>query len=188
MPRETFAMARPLLPPAASMLLVVSAAIFSLIASVTYLGGAVAELAVTAPQDAASSGPNFIASIEPLPAGSISAIVPLSAPAKGEPVAAATPPVAAVTEATAAVVDIETAVAATAAVEQVAAPVDPQRPRMIATSGVNVRDRPSSKSIVIGTLRGGASVEVLGNNRGWIHVSDGSRTGWVYERYLRPAN
>lgn len=182
-------MARPLLPPAASMLLVVSAAIFSLMASVTYLGGAVAELAVTAPQDAASSGPNFIASIEPLPAGSISAIVPLSAPAKGEPVAAAaTPPVAAVTEAPAAAVDTETAVAATAAVEQVAAPVDPQRPRMVATSGVNVRDRPSSKSIVIGTLRGGASVEVLGNNRGWIHVSDGSRTGWVYERYLRPAN
>ena len=172
------------LPPAASMMLVVGAAILSIFGSVSYLSGAVSAAADGASRSASSAGPNFIANLEPLPSGSISAVVPLASP----PSSPAQPAAAAVTETAPAPAAEPASVVATTTPKAVATPVAPARDRMIVTSGVNVRDRPSSKSNVLGTFRAGTLVAVLDTNRGWIQVSDGTQTGWVYERFLRPSN
>ena len=59
---------------------------------------------------------------------------------------------------------------------------------VMATSAVNVRDRPSNSSRVIGTVRGGARLAVIGEHQGWLQVSGEGRSGWIYGRFLRPAN
>lgn len=180
-------MLRTLLPPAAGWLVILGAALVSLAGSLNYLGGSVYALIGTAASAKAPGGPDFVASVEPLPSGSVSAVVPLplqthSVPANmvaGDPLAAAPAP-----DETAAQELIASA-APVSALDTVSV----TQSRMVATISVNVRDRPSNDSSVIGTLQGGGAVAVLGTHQGWMQIADGSGlSGWVYGRYLRPVN
>jgi hypothetical protein len=174
---------RTLLPPFAGWTIVLGGALLTIAGSLSYLGGNVYALIATSASGAAAGGPDFVAGVEALPSGSISAIVPL--PAQDQP---SSPVAAASTAAVPAAVDTvppETPASAAPALEVAAT----GGTRMVATISVNVRDRPSNDSRVIGTLRDGASVAVLGSQQGWMQIADGTgQSGWVYGRYLRPAN
>jgi uncharacterized protein YgiM (DUF1202 family) len=176
-------MDRSLLPPVAGWMLVIVAAGASLAGSFGYLGSTMHALVARAEQPAAArSAPDFVTNVEPLPTGSISAIEPLpasrtSSAMPAEPSLAPAPPSTS-PEMVANAVPPEVPVAAPS--------VPDNASRMVATIAVNVRDRPSNDSRVVGTLREGAVVAVVASRQGWLQVSDGSRTGWVYGRYLRP--
>ena len=183
----------------------IGAALLSLGASLNYLGRTAHEVAVAA-TGVDGRKPSFIDSLEPLPPGSINAIMPLPgqqrpAPPVTEATTAALPPPAA--EAARAVPAPTPAPAAeliAVATPQVATPqVEAAEPPpasaastagrvMLVTSGVNVRDRPSNNSRVIGTVPGGARVAVTAEQQGWFRVEGDGRSGWVYRRFLRPAN
>jgi hypothetical protein len=49
---------------------------------------------------------------------------------------------------------------------------------------VSLRDGPSGSSAIIGTLRPGMSLEVLGTNGGWVQVRSPAGTGWAWGTYL----
>jgi hypothetical protein len=49
---------------------------------------------------------------------------------------------------------------------------------------VSLRDAPSGGSAIIGTLRPGMPLEVLGTNQGWVQVRSSAGTGWAYGSYL----
>lgn len=53
-------------------------------------------------------------------------------------------------------------------------------------SDVFVRSGPSKTFGKVGTVRGGARVNVLGEDGGWMKVSFAGGSGWVYQRYLSP--
>ena len=184
-------MDRPLLPPLASLMLVTGASLAAIYVSISYVGGAVASLVAESSESSAAEAPQFVADVEPLPSGSVSAIVPIpAAPAEPEPVTPAadvTPPPAD-TSAQPAVIASATPETVVNATTEVETPADASGARMVATIAVNVRDRPSNNSNVIGTLPSGVSVAVLDDHQGWIRISDGGRTGWVYGRYLDPVN
>jgi uncharacterized protein YgiM (DUF1202 family) len=108
--------------------------------------------------------PRNVANLEPIPAGSITALAPMPK-AKELPAAMQA--------------SVETAVA--------------PPPTALAESykvvdGVNVRRDASSRSAVIGTLRPGETVRVVDSRRGWrlVEYKSGVR-GWVYGRYLTQA-
>jgi hypothetical protein len=49
---------------------------------------------------------------------------------------------------------------------------------------VSLRDGPSGGSSIIGTLRPGTPLEVLGTSNGWVQVRSSVGTGWAYGSYL----
>jgi hypothetical protein len=49
---------------------------------------------------------------------------------------------------------------------------------------VSLRDGPTGNSSVIGTLRPGMPLEVLGTNGGWVQVRSSAGTGWAWGSYL----
>jgi hypothetical protein len=51
-------------------------------------------------------------------------------------------------------------------------------------SAVSLRDGPSGGSSIIGTLRPGMPLEVLGTNGGWVQVRSSAGTGWAWGSYL----
>ncbi len=53
-------------------------------------------------------------------------------------------------------------------------------------SDVFIRSGPSKRYGQVGTLRGGARVNVTGEDGGWLKVSFSGGSGWVYQRYLSP--
>ncbi len=112
--------------------------------------------------------PHNVPSLDPIPAGSITALAPMPK--------IKSPPV--VTQAS-----FETA-ATPDAVPAEAALAD----RRKVVDGVNVRRDASSRSAVIGTLAPGESVRVVESRRGWrlVEYKSGIR-GWVYGRYLTQA-
>jgi len=59
--------------------------------------------------------------------------------------------------------------------------------RYVVRSDVFVRSGPSKTYGQIGTVRGGAQVNVTGEDGGWLKISFSGGSGWVYQRYLAPA-
>jgi uncharacterized protein YraI len=59
----------------------------------------------------------------------------------------------------------------------------------ISRTGANVRSGPSSSASQLATLPSGMELRVISREAGWVQIanSDGSETGWVYERLLEPA-
>ncbi len=107
--------------------------------------------------------PHNVPSLDPIPAGSITALAPMPK-TKTLPV---------VTQAS-----VETAVT----------PEDALGDRWKVVAGVNVRRDASSRSAVIGSLAPGETVRVVDSRRGWqlVEYKSGIR-GWVYGRYLTQA-
>lgn len=175
-------MDRAFLPSAAAFILVIGVSCLGIAGSIAYVGTGVWRLVEASAQSSASDGPDFVAGIEPVPAGSLSAIVPLPASS-----AATAPPA----QPAAPIQQVEpvgpSEVVASADPGTIVAPPTDSGDRMVATISVNVRDRPSNDSRVIGTLPSGAAVAILASHQGWMQISDGSRNGWVYGRYLRAA-
>jgi uncharacterized protein YgiM (DUF1202 family) len=103
--------------------------------------------------------PRYIANLEPIPAGSITALSPMP---KAKPLPA-------VMQATTRVAPAESLT----------------NDRWRVAAGVNVRRDASSRSAVIGSLPKGQTVRVIDSKRGWrlIEYKSGLR-GWVYGRYL----
>jgi uncharacterized protein YgiM (DUF1202 family) len=101
-----------------------------------------------------------IANLEPMPAGSITALAPM-------PTTKASP---AIVQAT-----TETVKPAESLLDD----------RWRVAAGLNVRRDASSRSAVIGTLAKGRTVRVIDSRRGWrlVEYESGLR-GWVYGRYL----
>jgi uncharacterized protein YgiM (DUF1202 family) len=58
----------------------------------------------------------------------------------------------------------------------------------IVRSDVFVRSGPSKSYGKLGTATGGTEVQVIGEHGGWLKVSFSGGTGWVYQRYLAPAD
>jgi uncharacterized protein YgiM (DUF1202 family) len=57
-----------------------------------------------------------------------------------------------------------------------------------AASAVNVRADPQNQSPKLFVLQQGENVELLSSNAGWIEVrTQSGQTGWVYSRFLSPA-
>jgi hypothetical protein len=108
--------------------------------------------------------PHNVPNLEPIPAGSITALAPMPK--------VKTPPV--VTQAS-----VETAVTPGS---------DALGDRWKVAEGVNVRRDASSRSAVIGTLPPGETVRVIDSRRGWrlVEYKSGIR-GWIYGRYLTQA-
>jgi hypothetical protein len=107
--------------------------------------------------------PRNVANLQPIPAGSITALAPMPKP-KALPAAAQ------------------------ASVETAVAPPTALADSFKVVEGVNVRRDASSRSAVIGTLRPGETVRVVESRRGWrlVEYKSGIR-GWVYGRYLTQA-
>ena len=65
---------------------------------------------------------------------------------------------------------------------------EPRKNEMPATTTpvhvVSLRAGPSGGDAIIGTLRPGTSLEVLGSANGWVQVRSSSGTGWAYGSYL----
>ena len=59
-------------------------------------------------------------------------------------------------------------------------------PTYLVRSDVFIRSGPSKNSGKVGTVQGGARVNVLGEDGGWMKVSFAGGSGWVYQRYLSP--
>lgn len=57
-------------------------------------------------------------------------------------------------------------------------------PIYLVSSDVFVRSGPSKNSGKVGTVQGGARVNVLGEDGGWMKISFAGGSGWVYQRYL----
>jgi uncharacterized protein YgiM (DUF1202 family) len=71
------------------------------------------------------------------------------------------------------------------------APVETAAPlsgdvRIVTAEALNIRDRPSSSSNVLGKLVAGDSVTVVGQERTWLEVqtADGT-TGWISGKFVR---
>lgn len=79
---------------------------------------------------------------------------------------------------------------AVAALSTTPTSADEQNPaRMIASSGLVVRSKPMKASAAVGTIAKGESVEVRSKQGGWLLVSGaGGQTGWIFGKYLRPAD
>jgi uncharacterized protein YgiM (DUF1202 family) len=60
----------------------------------------------------------------------------------------------------------------------------------VSRTGANVRSAPSTSASQLTTLPSGMELRVISREAGWVQVanSDGSQTGWVYERLLEPAD
>jgi uncharacterized protein YgiM (DUF1202 family) len=58
--------------------------------------------------------------------------------------------------------------------------------RIVTAEALNIRDRPSSSSNVLGKLIAGDSVTVIGQERTWLEVqtADG-KTGWISGKFVR---
>jgi uncharacterized protein YgiM (DUF1202 family) len=57
----------------------------------------------------------------------------------------------------------------------------------VVLSDVSMRSGPSKDHGRVGTLAGGARVNVTDKDAGWLKVSFAGSSGWVYQRYLAPA-
>lgn len=192
--------------PALAFLLLNGAAVMSMGVSFTYLGRTAHDVAVAVTADVDGRQPAYIDSISPLPPGSINAVSPLPGAARQAPAPAVTAaaPESSIVSITpkppgeVAAIAAETPAPAMEAVPAVAAqPVTvatpsfetlagPEQAVMVVTSAVNVRDRPSNDSRVVGTLAGGTRIAVSSEQGGWYRVEAGGSGGWVYERFLRP--
>jgi len=56
----------------------------------------------------------------------------------------------------------------------------------IVSSDVFVRSGPSKSYRQVGTVQGGARVNVTDEDGGWLKVSFAGGSGWIYQRYLTP--
>ncbi len=72
--------------------------------------------------------------------------------------------------------------------------VEPEQPQQsegewVKSRGATVRSAPSSSASALTNLDSGAEVRVVGRQSGWVQIasSDGSKTGWVYEKLLEPS-
>lgn len=69
-------------------------------------------------------------------------------------------------------------------------PTPPTQGRMmeVTASALNMRSCPSTRCAVVGVLRNGQIVEVLGNDEGFSRITlpNSGATGWVSDRYLAP--
>lgn len=70
-------------------------------------------------------------------------------------------------------------------VEEVAAPVSGDV-RIVTAEALNIRDRPSSSSNVLGKLIAGDEVTVVGQERTWLEVvtADG-KSGWISGKFVK---
>lgn len=61
--------------------------------------------------------------------------------------------------------------------------------RITLSEFVNLREGPSSSRRVIGVMKKGSKLRVIGRKRGWLKVTDAasSQTGWIYSRYAYSA-
>jgi hypothetical protein len=78
---------------------------------------------------------------------------------------------------------------ATPATEEQSTQLQPQSEHeWVRSAGATVRSGPSSSASQLGTLRSGMEVRVVGRQSGWVQIanSDGSQTGWVYEKLVEP--
>lgn len=118
--------------------------------------------------------PSYIATIAPLPAGSVSAIRPL--PLRESPTTSGS--------ATLSVAEPAPPVEPTLAVEAASVGTDQLK---VVGNGVNVRSSPKSGSGKVGAIPGGVIVIPLDHRKGWVLVEapNGLR-GWVYGKYLKP--
>jgi uncharacterized protein YgiM (DUF1202 family) len=75
--------------------------------------------------------------------------------------------------------------AALPAPTEVAAPLSDDV-RIVTAEALNIRDRPSSSSNVLGKLMAGDSVTVIGQERTWLEVvtADG-KSGWISGKFVR---
>ena len=77
----------------------------------------------------------------------------------------------------------------TPATEEQSTQLQPQSEHeWVRSAGATVRSGPSSSASQLGTLRSGMEVRVVGRQSGWVQIanSDGSQTGWVYEKLVEP--
>ena len=54
----------------------------------------------------------------------------------------------------------------------------------IGPSAVNLRSGPSNDAPILGVLRPGTAVSTSGSDKGWVMVSAGGQTGWIYSSFL----
>ncbi len=80
---------------------------------------------------------------------------------------------------------------AAAAEPQATQPEHPQQSEgeWLKSRGATVRSGPSSSASALTNLDSGVEVRVVARQSGWVQIanSDGSKTGWVYEKLLEPA-
>ncbi|MGH6735987.1 MAG: SH3 domain-containing protein [Methyloceanibacter sp.] len=56
----------------------------------------------------------------------------------------------------------------------------------VSRKGANVRSGPSSRAPRLATFKPRAEVRVLSREGKWMKVTDGSETGWIYQKLLKP--
>jgi hypothetical protein len=144
--------------------------LISLTGSFAYLGGSMGGLAADSGNGATGRQLHNIAPLEPLPPGSINAVLPLPSPKRTDQGKQGAFLPVSVTE---------TAPAHSAEASE------NHRYATVAISSLNVRASPSSRSQVIGSVRAGTRLTIVGEERGWMQVSGDGRQGWVYGRYLQ---
>jgi SH3-like domain-containing protein len=154
----------PIISPALRWLAAMATGAFVVWASLAFLAVNVAPAiqgAVVLKRDGERQ-PRNLGNLQPIPAGSITALAPM--PTVVDKAPPATVPAS-----------VDTAVAS------VATAGEPWR----VVSGVNVRRDASSRSPVVATLARGKTVRVIDSRRGWrlVEYESGIR-GWVYGRYL----
>ena len=68
----------------------------------------------------------------------------------------------------------------------IAAPALSEDIRIVTAEALNIRDRPSSSSTVLGRLVAGDAVTVVGQERSWLEVvtKDG-QSGWISGKFVR---
>ena len=59
--------------------------------------------------------------------------------------------------------------------------------RYVTTANLRVRSRASIKGVVLGKLKKGKKVQVLGQSGSWARISYKGKTGWVSTKYLKKA-
>lgn len=81
--------------------------------------------------------------------------------------------------------ELPSSVAQVPAVTATAAPLSDDV-RIVTAEALNIRDRPSSSSNVLGKLVAGDAVTVIGQERTWLEVvtSDGT-SGWISGKFVR---
>lgn len=158
---------QPKFSSAARWLAAIALGAFVVGASATFLTRntpAVVSAAVVKPAVSTKRVPSYIARIEPLPPGSITAIAPLP---KTVPVSqpAAAPEVVATT-----------------------APEPATADTFRVLTDVNVRRGASSQSPRVGSVRKGDVVTMLAREGKWILVDANGLQGWIYGKYLSAPN
>lgn len=57
-----------------------------------------------------------------------------------------------------------------------------------ATTSVFIRSNAAKTSTVIGSLKKGETIDIVGEKKGWVEVKYNGQTGYVYKKFLEPVN